>query len=493
MLNQYGTPASRTDVIAGPITPTQPPRRFNTASPVTPMPPPRRESTASAITPTQPSRSYATASPVTPTPAPRRYNTASPVAPTQPPPRDNTAILTTPTQAPRRYSTASPITPTPPPRTDTASPAVRFRPPIPDINASPVIRFRPPIPEVTASPINRFRPIPDTTASPTIRVRPPVPDITARARNQPTLTVSPSPPVEMGKPVLFEVVLWQPPPPGWNLQYRFDFGDGTRTDWTSERQATHTYLSPGNRSYRVRVEIASIYRDRVMPTKAIDKNVEVIPPSNPTPSATASAPITPSPTSPYTPSSPIATAVPTANPSIGPPLEVYLSVDKNPSSVGDGVIFSIATNLPARNQHYRYEVNFGDGSKPSLIKTNSVPHVFKTAGKYTASVTVLDDGSHARADLAILVGGRRHRWLWVYILVGVAVVALVYLVYPRAKSKIPMAVRPTFHPHSDWDAPQRPPQNMAINYGLYFHPNVSAGTDRLETGGASSILRKRTQ
>ena len=117
--------------------------------------------------------------------------------------------------------------------------------------------------------------------------RPPIPDITSRAGNQPTLNVRPSPPVEVGKPVLFEVVLWQPPPPGWNLQYRFDFGDGSQTDWMSERQATHTYLSSGNGSYPVHVEIASTYRDRVMPAKAIDKDVDVIPPSNPTRSATA--------------------------------------------------------------------------------------------------------------------------------------------------------------------------------------------------------------
>jgi hypothetical protein len=34
---------------------------------------------------------------------------------------------------------------------------------------------------------------------------------------------------------------------------------------------------------------------------------------------------------------------------------------------------------------------------------------------------------------------------------------------------------------------------VSINYGLYFHPNVSAGQDRLETDGASSILRKKKQ
>jgi hypothetical protein len=88
----------------------------------------------------------------------------------------------------------------------------------------------------------------------------------------------------------------------------------------SERQATHTYLSAGNGSYPVHVEIASTYRDRVMPTKAIDKNVDVISPSNPIPTATASARITPSPTQPSPTSSytPIATAVPTAIHSITP-------------------------------------------------------------------------------------------------------------------------------------------------------------------------------
>jgi len=83
--------------------------------------------------------------------------------------------------------------------------------------------------------------------------------------------------------------------------------------------------------------------------------------------------------------------------------------------------------------------------------------------------------------------------LWLYILVGLAAVSLAYLVYQRAKSKIPIAAPPTFYLHSDWDAPQKPPKNVAINYGLYFHSNVSAGQDRLETDGASSILRKKKQ
>jgi hypothetical protein len=225
--------------------------------------------------------------------------------------------------------------------------------------------------------------------------------------------VSPSPPIEVGKLVLFEVVLRQPPPPGWNLQYRFDFGDGSSTDWTPERQATHTYLSPGNGSYPVHVEIVTTNRDGVQSTKKIDKNVDIIPPSNPTPSATASPPITPAPTpitsSPTSSYTPIATAVPTAIPSITP----------------------IPPPPP-----------------PSKM-------------------------------------------LWLYIAVGLAVIALAYLVYPKPTAV--MAAPLAFYAHPDWDAPQAPPQNLTINYGLYFHSNVSAGQDRLETDGASSILRKNKQ
>jgi hypothetical protein len=81
--------------------------------------------------------------------------------------------------------------------------------------------------------------------------------------------------------------------------------------------------------------------------------------------------------------------------------------------------------------------------------------------------------------------------LWLYIAVGLGVVALAYLMYPRWKPKVTIAAPLAFYPHSDWDAPQRPPENMAINYGLYFHSNVFAGQDSLATDGASSILRKK--
>jgi PKD domain len=320
----------------------------------------------------------------------------------------------------------------------------------------------------------------DIVVSPT--VRPPM-DVTASLANGVILNATPGR-VEVGQKVRFELRFRRPPPPDLNIQYGFNFADSSPIEWTAVPRTTHPYSSLGTYDPSVEIRVGARVLD--LP-KIFGPTVQVVTRSSPTPTNTAtSAPITPSPT-PYTPSP---TALPTATP-INPLPEVYLSVDKNPISAGDSVTFSISTSLPARNPPYSYSVDFGDGSQPSVITTNSVLHIFKTAGHYTASVTVLDDGSHERADLAILVDARRPPWLWVYILVGLAAVALAYLVYQRAKSKIPIAARPTFYLHSDWDAPQKPPKNVAINYGLYFHSNVSAGQDRLETDGASSILKKK--
>jgi hypothetical protein len=83
--------------------------------------------------------------------------------------------------------------------------------------------------------------------------------------------------------------------------------------------------------------------------------------------------------------------------------------------------------------------------------------------------------------------------LWLYLAVAVAVVGLASLIYAKWKPKVPIAGPLAFYPYSDWDAPQTSPKNVAIKYGLYFHPNVSAGQDRLKTDGASLILRKKTQ
>ena len=83
--------------------------------------------------------------------------------------------------------------------------------------------------------------------------------------------------------------------------------------------------------------------------------------------------------------------------------------------------------------------------------------------------------------------------VWLYIAVALVIAGLASFIYKQWKPKAVIAGPLAFYPHSDWDAPQKPPENVSINYGLYFHPNVSAGEDRLETNGASSILRKKKQ
>ena len=162
---------------------------------------------------------------------------------------------------------------------------------------------------------------------------------------------------------------------------------------------------------------------------SITIQVHFVPQSSPTPTAAASAPITPSPPS-YSPS-------PTATATVG-----FITV--TPSGGGINVASPTATrSLPAHHS-----------ATPSVMPSNG--------------------GSESQKGW----------WILYIVSAGLAAVAL----YGIAK-----LIKPTFHPHADWDAPQRPPQNLAINYGLYFHSNVSAGQDRLQTDGPRLILRKRTQ
>jgi hypothetical protein len=83
--------------------------------------------------------------------------------------------------------------------------------------------------------------------------------------------------------------------------------------------------------------------------------------------------------------------------------------------------------------------------------------------------------------------------LWLYIAVGLAIAGLASFDIQEMETESGDCRATRVLSASDWDAPQKPPENVSINYGLYFHPNVSAGQDRLETDGASSILRKKKQ
>jgi hypothetical protein len=231
-------------------------------------------------------------------------------------------------------------------------------------------------------------------------------DVTASLANGVILNATPAK-VEVGQKVRFELRFRRPPPPDLNIQYGFNFADSSPIEWTAVPRTTHPYSSLGTYEPSVEIRVGAKVLD--LPN-ILGPTVQVVTPSSPTLTSTAtSAPITPSPTSTYTP---VATAVPTLTPFISPTTPL-----RPPSS----------------------------------------------------------------------------KILWLYIVIGLAVSGLAYLTYAKWKPKAVIAGPLAFYAHSDWDAPRTPPKNLAINYGLYFHSNLSAGQDRLETDGASSILRKKTQ
>ena len=466
MLNVYRTPASHNDVIASPTPPTRPPRRYNPASPVTPTPPPRRHNIASPPPPaTRPPRIDNNTKPTTPTRPPRRYNTASPITPTPPPRRENTTSLITPTPPPRRYNTASPITPTPPPRRDntpspitptppprrynTPSPIAPTRPPRVDNTASQTVPPQPPRSDVIGSPITTWRPpIPDIAASPTMPPwRPPRRDNTARPPQTPVRRVPPGMlndyPAPPSPPNIVVSPTVRPP-----MDVTASLANGVILNATPARVEV---------GQKVRFELR--FRRPPPPDLNIQYGFNF---ADSSPIEWTAVPRTTHPYSSlgtYEPSVEIRVGAKVLDlPKIlGPTVQVVTPSSPTPTSTATS-----APITPSPTSTYT-PIATAAPTATSFISPTTPPPV------------------------------RSSKMLWLYIAVGLGAVSLAYLVYQRAKLKIPIAARPTFYANSDWDAPQRPPKNLAINYGLYFHSNLSAGQDRLETDGASSILRKKTQ
>ena len=148
-------------------------------------------------------------------------------------------------------------------------------------------------------------------------------DVTASLANGVILNATPAR-VEVGQKVRFELRFRRPPPPDLNIQYGFNFADGSPVEWTAVPRTTHPYSSLG--TYEPSVEIRVGARVLDLP-KILGPTVQVVTPSSPTPTSTAtSAPITPSPTSTYTP---IATAAPTATSFISPTHSAPFAVFEN--------------------------------------------------------------------------------------------------------------------------------------------------------------------
>ena len=276
------------------------------------------------------------------------------------------------------------------------------RPPRPEIVSH--YRITPSPTPNTANPVTSFRPSPTDIPQRPVRVR---------------LTPDKDT-VQIGEKVKFTATL---SPPVREAFYIFDV-DGTVIDRGIDKTQTVAGFSTSD------PHVVSVHV-RVRGTEVGDSatvQVQRVPPSNPTPSAT-SARITPSPPS-YSPTptaTTTATRIPTATAVLTP------------------TATATATRTPT--------------ATPTATTTPTPP----------------SNGGSA--------------W-WIFYVVGAGLAAAALLLYRILKW---FAVQPTFHLHADWHQPQKPPENLVINYGLYFHSNVSAGRDQLQTDGASLILRKRTQ
>jgi hypothetical protein len=291
---------------------------------------------------------------------------------------------------------------------------------------------------VGAQPPPSLRTLPDRNAR-IFKKTTPTPTVSPTPTNEPplraTLEVSPPPPVDVNAEVTFFVVPKLPRA----VEYRFHFGDGKTSDWITPSQTTHRYFE--SKIYLAYAEIRGREGLLAHGTNTPRREVKVVQRSNPTPSATVPARITPSPTASATASVPISPSPYSPSPT---------------TTVAGGSI----TAPPLRTTP----------SPASPTATRSPPEQSSAP-----PTSIPSNGGSA---------SRKKWWIFYVVSAGLAAVALY---------GIPKLIKPTLHPHADWDAPQRPPQNLAINYGLYLHSNVSAGQDRLQTDGPRLILRKRTQ
>jgi len=266
--------------------------------------------------------------------------------------------------------------------------------------------------------------------------RSPTPTVTPSPTNEPAFTamleVSPTPPVDVNTEVTFFVV----PKPRGAVEYRFNFGDGKTSDWITQSQKTHQYFE--TKTYLAYAEIRGREGELAHGTKNTPRReVKVVQPSNPTPSAT-SARITPSPPS-YSPT-PTATATATATATRTPTATPTATAILTPTAT------ATATRTPT--------------ATPTATTTQT-PFV-----------------------------SRRRSWRdkisWIHYIVSAGLAA-------AALYGILMLIKPTFRLHWNRDEPQMPLENVTINYELHFDSNISAGQDRLDVPGANLILAKRTQ
>ncbi|MEM2869859.1 MAG: PKD domain-containing protein [Thermoplasmata archaeon] len=144
--------------------------------------------------------------------------------------------------------------------------------------------------------------------------------------------------------------------------YRFDFGDGSSTDWIPENRSSHTYANPG--VYAARGWAATVEGAVVECAEPVRINV-----SSPPPSFTIEA----------APASPLS---------------------------GSAVVF-VCSFASGRSNVSRFLWSFGDGGCAYGEGLEVVEHVYERPGSYTAEVRlILTDGSSLNRSIAIMVGNR---------------------------------------------------------------------------------------
>ena len=390
------------------------------------------------------------------------------------------------------------------------------RPPRPEIVSH--YRIAPSPTPNTANPVTSFRPSPtDIPQRPLgVRLRPDKDTVQIAEKVKFTATIS---------------------PPVREAFYIFDV-DGTVIDSGIDKTQTVAGFSTSG------PHVVSVHV-RVRGTEVGDSatvQVQRVPPSSPTPaSATASVPITPTPTAArsiqvrLTPNKPHAQVGETVTFTIStvpdvPDLDYQFDAGDG-SPIEHGNAWTIRHTYRKPSDSYTASVTLAGARSPGVAKlaisadnpSNPTPSATSAliapsppsysptpTATATASATATRTPTATPTATAILTptatatatrtptatptatatptpapsNGGSAWWIVYVVSAGLVAVALY---------GIPKLIKPTFHLHADWHEPQKPPENLAINYGLYFHSNVSAGRDQLQTDGASLILRKRTQ
>lgn len=167
--------------------------------------------------------------------------------------------------------------------------------------------------------------------------------VKATATDPPRVDLSASPlPAHPGDVVNF---IARPSGPYPNLQYRFDYGDGTQPKWQTGATAQHVYARPGN--YSAYVDIGN-------GTQRIGGSVR------------KQIPVT----------------------SI--PFSVSLTATPLPAQAQRPVIFNARVTPNIANATYQF--TFGDGGSSGFQTSPQIQHTYKTSGSYQAFVQVSQSG-----------------------------------------------------------------------------------------------------